>query len=231
MKEYDDFEFMNPVEFIKSMCIESSKSFDRNILKAKGLSTNKRVLEKYALKRCKKLINKYQKTKFPKELIKLLDATTKREQVKSLRGLEFNHAQLYSFIFFAFENYGYKLSQYKAKHNHNGFDISKMPSIVHIEDDGSVTKVGKTELSDGQLKQAVEHRKVIISKFLDNEHSWHCFFVTFKSLAGKEKHNDGKPHFHYISNKWNLDRKDVVEQLTNKKYRLPSLPHIGFGRH
>lgn len=232
MKEYDDFELMNPIDFIKNMCIESSKSFDRNILLTKGFSNpSDRILMKYARKRCNKKIKNYQRTKFPKALIKLLNATSKRDQVKLLKGLSFDHKQFYSFIFYAFENYDYKLSQYKATHNHNGFDVSKMPNIVHIEEDGSITKVGKTELSDGQLKQTVEHRKVTISKFLDNEYGWHCFFLTFKSLAGKERHNDGKPHFHYISDKWNIDRKDVIGQLTSKKYSLPSLPHIGYRRH
>jgi hypothetical protein len=232
MKEYEDFELVNPIEFIKNMCFESSKSFDRNILLAKGFTNpSERVLIKYAKKRCNKKIKSYRQTKFPKALIKLLNAKSKREQVKLLKGLSFNHKQFYSFIFYAFENYGYRLSQYKAKHNHNGFDVSNMPTIAHIEKDGSVTKVGKTELSDGQLKQAIEHRKVTVSKFLDNENGWHCFFLTLKSLAGKEKHNNGKPHFHYISDKWNLERKDVIEQLTSKKYSLPSLPHIGFRRH
>lgn len=232
MKEYDDFEFVNPLEFIKNICIESSKSFDRNILIGKGFSNpSERVLKKFALKRCSKKIRNYQNTKIPKALISLLNANSKKEQVNLLKGLSLNHDQLYSFIFFAYENYNFKLSQYKANHNHNGFDVSKMPRIVHIEDDGRVTKVGKTELSDGQLKQIVEHRKVTISKFLDNNNGWHCFFVTYKSLAGKEKHNDGKPHFHYISDKWNIDRKDVLEQLTSKKYSLPSLPHVGFRRH
>lgn len=232
MKEYDDFEFTNPIEFIKDICIESSKSFDKNILISKGFSNpSEKVLNKLALKRCKKKIKNFQETKFPKALIDLLTTTSKREQVKLLKGLSLNHKQLYSFIFYAFKNNGYKLSQYKANHNHNGFDISKMPRIIHIEDDGTVTKVGKTDLSDGQLKQAVEHRKVTVSKFLDNEYGWHCFFVTYKSLAGKEKHNNGQPHFHYISDKWNIDRKDVLEQLTSKKYSLPSLPHIGYRTH
>ena len=77
----------------------------------------------------------------------------------------------------------------------------------------------------------VEHRKVIVSKFLDKGDIWHCFFLTFKSLDGKENYHDGQPHLHYISSAWNIPRQEVKEQLTSKKYSLPSLPHIDFHTH
>ena len=232
VREYGDFENVNPIEHIKNMCIGSSISFDEEVLKSHGIKNpSKRILTKRAIKRCNKKIKLYKSIKFPKKLIHLINAKSKKEQIKHLKGLHLNIEQLYSFIFFAFENFGYKLSQYKAKHHHKGLDIKKLPKIIHIQENGEVKSIGETRLSKGQLKNVVEHRKVTISKFLDKGDSWHCFFVTFRSLKGEEKHNNGQPHFHYISDKWNIERKEVLEQLTSKKYSLPSLPHIGFHRH
>jgi hypothetical protein len=73
----------------------------------------------------------------------------------------------------------------------------------------------------------VEHRKVIISKFLDNKTAWHCFFLTFKSIRREESWQDGQPHFHYISDKFGISRENVIVQLKSKDYNLGTLPHIG----
>ena len=100
-----------------------------------------------------------------------------------------------------------------------------MPSIVHLTDN-KVHKSGETDLTDGQLKQIVEHRKVIISKFIDKGELWHCFFLTFESLKGKEKWKDGKPHYHYISSAFGLTREQVIGELKKKNYKLNNLPHI-----
>jgi len=232
IREYGDFENVNPIEHIKNMCIGSSISFDKELLKIHGIKNpSEKILVKKAIKRCNKKIKLYKSIKFSNKLIKLLNANSKKEQIKQLKGLHLNTEQLYSFIFYAFENFGYKLSQYKAKHHHKGLDVSKLPRMIHIQDNNEVKSIGETELSKGQLRNVVENRKVTISKFLDNGDNWHCFFVTFNSLKGKEKHNNGQPHFHYISDKWNIERKEVVKQLTSEKYSLPSLPHIGFHRH
>ena len=139
--------------------------------------------------------------------------------------------ELIAFIIMAFNKYGYKYSQYSAKHHYKGLDESKLPEMIHIEDDGTLITVGNTKLSEGQQRLVVEHRKVTVSKFLDNEDNWHCFFLTFKSLLGKEKNKYGQPHLHYISDKWNIKREEVLLQLTSKDYILPSLPHIDFHTH
>jgi len=93
--------------------------------------------------------------------------------------------------------------------------------------DGIVNKVGDTKLTDGQLKQAVEHKSVTISKFFDKGTDWHCLFVTHKSLRGDEKNwKGGQPHYHYISDKFGLSRDKVVSELKSRDYHLNSLPHI-----
>ena len=81
-------------------------------------------------------------------------------------------------------------------------------------------------MTDGELVQAVDHRKRTISKFLDKNGSWHCFFLTFDSRKGKESWKGGQPHYHYISDKFGIPRSKVVKELKSKKYKLGALPHI-----
>lgn len=79
---------------------------------------------------------------------------------------------------------------------------------------------------NGQLKQVIEQRKVIVSKFLDKGSEWHCLLLTYDSLKGKESWKNGQPHYHYISSKFRIPRDKVVEQLKSSSYNLGSLPHI-----
>lgn len=70
-----------------------------------------------------------------------------------------------------------------------------------------------------------------MAKFLDKGDTWHCFFTVYRSLRGEESWQDGQPHFHYISDKWGISRKDAVEQLKGDKYPSTSV-HIsllGYG--
>lgn len=235
VRQIDDFEYVNPIEHIASIFISSSMSFDRDILLMKGLQVPEVLMERFlfkeAVKEWHKENKRYQSIEVPKALYTLLEAKSKKDQVNALNGLSLTADELISFIFMAFEKYGYRYSQYTAHHHHKGLDESQLPKLIHIEDDGSVTSIGKTNLTKGQQKQAVEHRKVTVSKFIDLGSSWHCFFLTFQSLKGKESYKDGQPHLHYISDKWNIPRNDVVSQLTNKDYSLPSLPHIDFHTH
>jgi hypothetical protein len=94
------------------------------------------------------------------------------------------------------------------------------------EKDGSITKFGNTELTDGQLKMALEQRSVKIAKFIEKDEEWHCFFITYDSIGGKENWQNGQPHFHYISNLFGIKKEDVITQIKSKKYKLGNLPHI-----
>jgi hypothetical protein len=230
--ETEDFEFVNPIEQISSIYIISVIELERNILKLKNFEGSEETIQKVLMKRALSDWNKRYieiiSTTIPVNLIELLNVNTKRGQIKLLKGLSLNTSQLMAFVFLAFEKFGYKFSQYKAQHHHNGLNIDYLPKLIYIEENGNIKTIGKTPLTKGQQLQAVEHRKVTISKFLDNDQGWHCFFLTFKSLSGKENYKNGQPHLHYISDKWGIDREEVKSQLTSKDYRLPSLPHIDF---
>ncbi len=166
-------------------------------------------------------------TPIPDNLIQLLSTTKKSEQEKLLKGIELTPALLAAFIFESYEKYGYKLSQYKTEIPQKGVDLSKMPFAYEVKENGNVKSFGKTGLSDGQLRQAIKHRKVTIGKFLEKGDIWHCFFTNYKSLAGEETWlGKNQPHYHYISNSFGLDKEKVIKELKSDKYNLGNLPHI-----
>ena len=155
----------------------------------------------------------------------MLESKSKKEQIKLLKHQFITPSILIALIFKAWTDFGYKFSQYTAHYHHRGVDKNELPKLIEIKDD-KVIKVGKTSLSDGQLKNVVDQRKVTVSKFLDREKNWHCFFVTFKSINRKEQWKDGQPHFHYISSSFGLSREEVVKNLKDEYYKLNNLPHI-----
>lgn len=229
-REIDDFEFVNPIQHIMDMFIGYSMSFKRDLLTMNGASAPKEIMEevlfKIAKKEWKNELEKYKSIILPQNLLSILESDKKKEQISLLKGISLTSDELTAFIFKAYEDYGYTYSQYKASHNHEGLDENLLPELIYIDDNDNVKTIGETKLTDGQQRQVVEHRHVTVSKFLDNGNKWHCFFLTFKSMRGEEQYK--QPHLHYISNAWNISRQDVKDQLTRKKYSLPSLPHVDF---
>lgn len=226
-----NFEYVNPIEHYFSAFSKSSFTMMKELVFRKKppfpfpLETIDRVLLKEAEKSAYKKIEKTLQTEVPENLISVLSAKSKSEQVRLLKNQSINSDQLFAFILKAHNDFGYKFSQYVAEHHHKGLDQSEMPKLIEIKD-GSVRKIGKTNLSDGQLKQVIDQRKVIVSKFFDKQDEWHCLFLTFDSLRGKESWKNGQPHFHYISNRFGLSREKVVKELQESVYKLGSLPHI-----
>lgn len=227
--EAPDFEYVDPTKYYAESYIVTNISMMRDIILLEKPPIPIEFIEKYihkeAVKDWFKKLKEIEATQVPENLISILKAETKKEQVKLLKNLSIAPDQLMAFIFKAWTDYGFSFSQYKSVHHHSGFDKTQMPKIVEIKD-GKVNKVGNTSLTDGQLKQAVDHRKVIVAKFFDKDSSWHCFFLTFDSLKGKESWKGGQPHYHYISDKFGIPRHKVVEQLKSKNYSLGNLPHI-----
>lgn len=231
--ETQDFEFVNPLEHFSTAFISSSFSIMKEIVLLKEpmfpIEIIDKILMKEALKKNADYLSQILKIKIPENFIAVLSAKTKKEQVKLLKNQSINTDQLLAFLIKAHTDFGYYFSQYRGEHNHNCLDENKLPSVIGIKD-GKVSKIGKTTLTDGQIKQVIEQRKVIVSKFLDKENEWHCLLLTYDSLKGKESWKDGQPHYHYISDKFGIPRDKVVEQLKSNSYSLGSLPHIDLFR-
>ena len=224
-----DFEFVNPIEHYANSFIAVNVSMMRDIVLLKQFPFPIEIIEKVIFKQAVEdwlsKLKEIEQTPIPEYLIAVLNSKSRKEQEKLLRNSSITPDQLIAFIFKAKKDHCYTFSQYTTEHHQKGLDRNQMPKIVEIKN-GVVYKVGPTTLSDGQLKQALDHRKIIVSKFLDKQDEWHCLFLTFDSLKGKETWKDGQPHYHYISDKFGISREMVVSQLKRKKYSLGSLPHI-----
>ncbi|MBN2396013.1 MAG: hypothetical protein JXC36_06085 [Candidatus Atribacteria bacterium] len=165
------------------------------------------------------------KVEIPENLKSIFDTKKKNEQINLLKGLSLTPDILFSFIIYAWNEQGYSFSQFHIEHQHKGVKKEELPTVIHIKD-GDVETVGETPLTKGQQKQVVENRKVVVAKIFDKGDEWHCFFVTYDSLKGKEPWKNGQPHFHYISDKFGIKRNEVIKRLKDRKYNLGSLPHI-----
>lgn len=166
-----------------------------------------------------------EQTEIPDNLLKLLETNRKKDQISLLKGMSFNPDQLLKLIFISYEKYGYLYSKYVFENLPNGIEKSTKPKLAHISTDGTVNKIGETNLSDGQIKNMIEHRKVIVSHFFDKGDDWHCLFTTHSSLGGKENWKDGQAHFHYISSAFGITRKEFLESMKNGQYKSTSI-HI-----
>ena len=111
MTEYDDFEYVNPVEHVATVLISSSMSFERNILQMKGISAPKEIIEQVLFKNAVSDLNKqmtiYRSMIIPPGMHTLLEATSKNDQIKALKGFSLTDEELMAFIIIAFEKYGY----------------------------------------------------------------------------------------------------------------------------
>lgn len=223
----EDFENVDPDKHFYGACFVKRMMLlvpDEVRGRKKPSEEGTRVLIKTA-KDCREFINSFRKIKLPQELIDLLDTSKKKHQTKLLKGLELTTDIFMSFMLYCGDN-GYSLSQYTSHHHATGIDTKKLPAAYMKKSDGTIKKFGKSELTDGQLIQALEQRSVKVAKLLEKGDEWHCFFLTFNSIAGKENWQDGQPHFHYISNFFGIEKKELIKQIKSKKYRLGNLPHI-----
>lgn len=230
MFEDADFEYEKPVKhygdgfIVKQMVINGIPEDELNG-KSKPTEKSKQIFIE-AVKNWNEMLADFKKVKLPEELIKLFGTTKKNDQKNLLKNVVLNPDILMALLIKA-DELGYTLSQYKSEYSQKGLDLSKMPFAYEVQDDGSVKTFGITELSEGQLKQAIEHRKVKVAKFLDKGSEWHCFFATYKSFRGEETWlGEKQPHYHYISNSFGIERDEVVKQIKSEKYKLGNLPHL-----
>ncbi len=226
----EDFEYEKPTKhygddfIVKQMVLHGVPHEELN--GSKEPSAKSKEIFIAAVKRWQDMFRDFKKVEVSENLIKLLSSTKKREQEALLKGIILSPNILIAFLIKS-EDAGYTLSQYKSSFSDKSADPNKFPFAYEVKEDGGVKTFGETELSAGQLRHAIEHRKVKIAKFLDKDDTWHCFFTSFKSLRGEERWlGEKQPHYHYISNLFGIDRAEVVNQIKSEKYKLGNLPHI-----
>lgn len=147
---------------------------------------------------------------------------SKKEQIRLLKGAQLTETQLSSLFNFA-EECGYKFSHYKWQGDPKSVKEEKLPSFMHLKDDGSVEYVGDTTLTEGQMRTIINQADVLIARIFDNGIHWHCFLQTYKGLKGMESGIQGsRPHLHYLSDSFGISRDDLVKMI--KMGRYPNTP-------
>ena len=223
----DDVEFVNPTAYYREKVITRNVTVTRAMLHLRNPVLTGKLSDEFFLKEANKEweghLNRIKSTQIPPNFIHLLEADSKHNQEKLLKGQALTPDQLTAFLFQAWEK-GFLFSNYRSEHHYKGLDVGLLPKLIYVEQKG-VRKVGRTPLTDGQLKQIIEQRKVVVAKFLDRGSDWHCFFVTYRSLRKEETWKNGQQHFHYLSNKWGISREDALKQLKSTKYPPTSI-HI-----
>lgn len=220
-------EKVNPIIYYKTYEIEKRKISLRDLLNAKNPFLTSLLDDDFFIKKAEETLvgffEQFENTEVHSNFIELLNTKRKKDQIRLLRGMTLNPDQLMSLIFKSYNDFGFLYSKYVFENLPNGLEGKKLPKLFHIKDDETIEKVGETELTDGQLKNIIEQRKVIVSHFFDKEDVWHCFFLTYNSIAGKENHNNGQPHFHYISSSFQVDRDVFIESMRSGKYLSTSV--------
>lgn len=142
---------------------------------------------------------------------------SKQEQENTLKGEVISPIEMQSLFIQAYNNFNYSYSHYHFDFVNTKKENYKLPNIFNYSNN-KLTKIGETNLTDSELKQMINQRNSVIVHFLDNGEHWHCLFMTYRSLSGKETWKDEKSHYHYLSDKWNIKRDDAINQFNSKKY-------------
>lgn len=198
--------------------LEKDKNFN--------LPCNDEIINQVALIFAKKSYNDLSKesvdSKFKNIFQKELN---KKEQIRLLKGGQLTEPQLSSLFNFA-EECGYRFSHYKWQGDPKSVKEEKLPSFMHLKDDGSVKYIGDTTLTEGQMRTIINQADVLIVRIFDNGLHWHCFLQTYKGLKGMESGVQGsRPHLHYLSDSFGISKDDLVKMI--KMGRYPQTPvHI-----
>jgi hypothetical protein len=225
----DKVEKVNPIDFYKSAELEKRAVVLHDLLSAKDPFMASMVSKEFYLKNAKvgldELFERFEKTNVDENLLELLLTSRKKDQISLLKGIKFNPDQLMSLIFKSYSDFGLLYSKYLFENLPAGLEGKKLPKMFRMKDDGTIDKVGETDFSDGELKNVIEQRKVIVSHFFENDDLWHCFFITYNSIGGKENWKDGQAHFHYISSGFGISKDEFIESMRSGKYKSTSV-HI-----
>lgn len=219
----DFVERVDPNKYFREYELKKRATVLRDLLQTKNEFLTSLLDDDFFLKHAEESLvgffERYQNTPFNENLLEVFKTERKKDQVKLLKATSLTPSELASLIFKAYNDYGFTYSKYLFENLPQGFEKRKLPKLFQLKEDGTIEKSGETDLTDGELKQVIEQRKVIVSNFFDKDDIWHCFFATYNGLSGKENWKDGQPHFHYISSAFGISREDFLESMKTGDYR------------
>ena len=109
---------------------------------------------------------------------------------------------------------GYLLNVYHEEKYPSKFDEKKHPFVFNQKPDGTIESIGETTMTEGEMRALLQQRKVDQARVYHKGQTWHCFYFTFKGLAGEESGIMGsKPHYHYLSDKSGITWDDLMKRI------------------
>lgn len=225
----DDVELVNPLEYFKELFIAQHVVFERNLIATVNPFIERLMRDEVFVERAEqfweKEFSKMTSKKIPHAFTRLFGTESKGEQEKILKGASIDREEWLAFICYAWKEEGYRYSNYISEYPCKTWLNRRRPKLIHLDDNDRIVKVGESDLSEGDLKNAIYHRRVTVSSFFDNGETWHCFFFTYRSLQGRESWNGGQAHMHYLSDKFGMSREHILKRLKSPKHPASSI-HI-----
>ena len=226
--EEGDVYDVNPYDHYEEFFLKKSVMMHTELMSMHGIPILP-VFRKVSLNKAEEEWNEkrveIESIKIPTPIVTLFKCKHKKTQQKLLRGFELIPELLAAIMFYAFNEHGYLLTRFSSEYYSANVNKADLPVIIDANDN-KVKAVGKTTMTEGQMKDAVTNRNGIVATILKNDEDWHCFFITQHSAKGMENWKGGQPHFHYISSYFGLELDYVIEQLKSEHYKIGNLPHI-----
>lgn len=119
------------------------------------------------------------------------------------------------------QDLGYLLDIYHEEKFPEKFEEKQKPAVFIQNEDKSIELMGTTNMTDGEMRSLLEQRKVVQARIYHKDNHWHCFYFTYKGLAGEEGGVMGsKPHYHYLSDKSGITWEELLRRI--KDCNMPS---------
>ena len=180
-------------------------------------------VRKYVLGRTDELIAKALLRSQPNPKIHQLlsdDSLSKRQQEMLLKDVTLTGSEIL-WLNKEAQDLGYLLDVYHEETYPDKFNEKRMPIVFNQKEDGSFDVLGSTDMTEGELRALLEQRKVVQARIYHRNNYWHCFYYTFKGLAGEESGILGsQPHYHYFSDRSRLSWDTLLKRI--KECNMPT---------
>lgn len=182
-----------------------------------------KIIDKFVLKETDEMISKQLAESKPNPKVHELlvnDKLKYNKQNKLLKGLTLTTSDIL-WLNKEAQDLGYLMDVYRQEKHPGRYDEKKSPVLFRQKKDGSIESFGQTDMSEGEMKALLEERKVVQARIYHKGEHWHCFYFTYRGLAGKEAGEQGaKPHYHYISDRSGISLEDLKKRI--KDCDMPS---------
>lgn len=213
---HDDLDWP-PLDFYRYAQAEVAARNFSEILKVKcPIPVPMKAIRLFVLSETDKMIAEMlRKTNGKPEIHKLFtdDSLSYKEQNQLLKNLELNEYDLL-WLNKEAQDLGYLLDIYHEEKYPDKFNEKRLPVVINQKVDGTIEKIGSTDMTLGEMRALIEQRKVIQARIFHKDNNWHCFYSTYKGLSGEESGVLGsKPHYHYLSDKSGILWEELIERI------------------